>query len=112
MESKAYRLPDVKANGGATYALWPWVVADGMGGFERYGTKEEAERAMRRPSTKEYWRVESEMWDLDLDDDNVYLGAETFLGGASVPHDSLRSAEIDALAKLRLGYWVKMEHYP
>jgi len=67
---------------------------------------------MERLHRDEFWRVESEYWDADVDENGFYMGTETFKRGSSVPYPSRELAEKAALVALGYGDWVKITHYP
>ena len=67
---------------------------------------------MDRLHRNEFWRVETETWGLDEDENGYITGTETFIRGSSTPYNSREEATNAALRALNYGDWVKIVHYP
>ena len=67
---------------------------------------------MDRLHRNEFWRVETETWGFDEDEDGYFAGTETFIRGSSIPYESQKEANNAALRALAYGDWVKVIHYP
>ena len=67
---------------------------------------------MDRRHRNHFWRVETETWGLDEDEDGFLSGTETFIRGSSTPYGSKEEANNAALRALAYGDWVKIVHYP
>ena len=67
---------------------------------------------MDRLHRNDFWRVETETWGFDEDENGHFVGTETFIRGSSTPYGSQKEANRAALRALAYGDWVKIVHYP